>query len=109
MEEFNFLSLGELDEVLFYKTGTAAVGSGTTNISIPNTAGQSLLLWCSISTDGGTTWYSSYNPPIYVTGGSISNEWIVTANSTVTENKIAFTRVNPSITSIQYQLVGVKK
>ena len=104
--DFNFLSEGIVDRVVFVKDDSTVypIGNIGNYIDIPVSNIQELMLvQASISTDG-QSWYSE-DSPRYGTG--TSTDLSISSHSYSGKIRI-FLQAPPGITKVYYRVVGIK-
>ena len=104
--DFNFLSEGTIDRVVFVKEDSTVYPTGTTgnyvDIEVPYTS-ELMLVQASVSVDG-QSWYSE-DSPRYGTGAS--TDLSISSHSYSGKIRI-FLQAPPGITKVYYRVVGIK-
>ena len=104
--DFNFLSEGTIDRVVFAKEDSTVYPTGTTgnhvDIEVPYTS-ELMLVQASVSVDG-QSWYSE-DSPRYGTGTSTD----LSISSRSYSGKIRISLQAPAgVTKLYYRVVGIK-
>lgn len=104
--DFNFLSEGTIDRVVFVKEDNTVYPTGTNgnyvDIEVPYTS-ELMLVQASVSVDG-QSWYSE-DSPRYGTG--ISTDLSISSHSYSGKIRISL-QAPPGITKVYYRVVGIK-
>lgn len=104
--DFNFLSEGTVDRVVFVKEDSTVYPTGTNgnyvDIEVPYTS-ELMLVQASVSTDG-QSWYSE-DSPRYGTG--TSTDLSISSRSYSGKIRI-FLQAPPGVTKLYYRVVGIK-
>lgn len=105
--DFNFLSEGTIDRVIFVKEGNTAYPTGTSDnyvdIPVPYTS-ELMLVQASVSIDG-QSWYSEESPRYG--GASTGTDLSVTSYSAPGRIRL-FLQAPGGVTQLYYRAVGVK-
>lgn len=104
--DFNFLSEGTIDRVVFVKEDSTVYPTGTNgnrvDIEVPYTS-ELMLVQASVSVDG-QSWYSE-DSPRYGTG--TSTDLSISSHSYSGKIRISL-QAPPGITKVYYRVVGIK-
>lgn len=104
--DFNFLSEGTIDRVVFAKEDSTVYPTGTNgnyvDIEVPYTS-ELMLVQASVSVDG-QSWYSEGSPR-YGTG--TSTDLSISSRSSSGKIRISL-QAPPGITKVYYRVVGIK-
>lgn len=104
LEDFNFLSLGSKDRVVYRLASSRSVsGSGFDQFSIAHGVTIPFAPVLRFSVDGGTTWY--YSGDIYASG-SVS----VRAHAEANNTDLRITILNqPTARTVHYEIYGIAR